>query len=346
MKEGSMKSLTQWEAIDRRIWEEELEEFVPQRIFDAHTHIFKPEHCLQTSNDIPPRPDLADKEMNLSFLREYFDVLLPKREIHYLLIGFPFIKCDFDRLNTFVAVEATEDMLSAPSMVVHPQMHPKETAAMVEKHSFVGFKPYRWYSTTGDAVECSITDMLPESLIEVANDKHLLITLHLSKRSGIADKDNIKGLRRLSQRYCNVQWILAHCARSFNPWFLEKAIEQIRDLPNVWYDTSAVCDSGVFDILLRNISWKRILYGSDALPGSGERGKYIAFAYGWALLREDNHRLDLSHCESRMTFALYEELRALRRAAQNAGLTETQLEDIFYNNAIQLLKTRAERTNQ
>ena len=340
-----MKLPTQWQAIDRRIWEEELEQFLPKGIFDAHAHIFKPEHCLQTPKDLPPRPDWSDKEVNLSFLREYFGVLLPEREIHWLLMGFPFVRCDFDRLNAFVAAEASKDLLSAPLMVVHPQMHPKEAAAMVEKHSFVGFKPYRWYSVTGDVVECSITDMLPESLIEVANDKHLLITLHLSKRAGIANKDNIKTLRRLSRRYPHVQWILAHCARSFNPWFLEKAVERIRDLPNVWYDTSAVCDSGVFDILLRNISWKRILYGSDALPGSGERGKYIAFAYGWALLREDNHRFDLSHCDPRMTFMLYEELRALCRAAFNAGLTRAQIEDIFYNNAIQLLETQKGKIN-
>lgn len=29
--------------IDRQIWEEELEAFVPKRLFDAHSHIFKEE---------------------------------------------------------------------------------------------------------------------------------------------------------------------------------------------------------------------------------------------------------------------------------------------------------------
>ena len=28
-------------SVDRRIWDEELDEFVPQRVFDVHTHIYR-----------------------------------------------------------------------------------------------------------------------------------------------------------------------------------------------------------------------------------------------------------------------------------------------------------------
>ena len=327
--------------IDRRIWEEELEAFVPKRLFDAHSHIFKAEHCLHP-DDLPQHPSSLRKmefKIDLSFLKELHSVFLPNREIHYLLMGFPFIHCAFDRMNVFVANEVSKDSFSVSSMVVHPRMQPEEVVMMIEKYDFIGLKPYCYYSIRGDIVECTITDMLPEPLIEVANDKHLLITLHLGKRAGIADTENIRDIIHLAKRYPNVHWILAHCARSFNPCFLEKAIEQIRDIPNVWYDISAVCESSVFEVLLRKVPLKRILYGSDNTPAGIDRGKYIAFGYGWALLHEGNHSFDLSHCNSQMTIVLYEQLRALRRSIHDVGLDKSQIEDIFYNNAIQLLKT-------
>ena len=36
--------------------------------------------------------------------------------------------------------------------------------------------------------------------------------------------------------------ILAHCARAFNAFMIEEAIQFLTGLPNIWYDTSAVCD--------------------------------------------------------------------------------------------------------
>lgn len=326
--------------IDRRIWEEELEAFVPKRLFDAHSHIFKAEHCLH-SNDLPQHPSWLGKmkfKMDLFLLKEYYNVFLPNREIHYLLMGVPFTHCAFDPMNIFVADEVSKDPLSVSSMVVHPRMQPEEVAMMIEKYGFVGLKPYRFYSITGNTVECTITDMLPEPLIEIADEKHLLITLHLGKRAGIADPENIRDIIRLTKRYPNTQWVLAHCARSFNPCFLEKAIEQIRDIPNVWYDISAVCESSVFEILLRKGPLRRILYGSDNMPAGADRGKYITFGYAWTLLHENNHSFDLSHCNSQMTIVLYEQLRALRRAIHSVGFNKVQVEDIFYCNAIQLLK--------
>ena len=316
--------------IDKRIWEEELEAFVPKRLFDAHSHIVKAEHCLNPEVEkVKPKVDL----------REWDSLFLPDRQVYYLLMGCPFKHgANFDLMNAFVAEEASKDLLSVPSMVVHPQMWPEEVAKMVEKYGFVGFKPYHWYSIRGATAECSITDMLPEPLIEVADRKHLLITLHLGKRRAIADPDNIKDIIRLARRYPNVQWILAHCARSWNPCFIEKVIEQIRDISNVWYDISAVCDSSTFEVLLRKGPLKRVLYGSDNMSTGAARGKFINFGYAWASLRENNHSFDLSHCDPQMTVVLYEQLRALRRAAYSVGLDKLQVEDIFYNNAIQLLK--------
>ena len=65
-------------------------------------------------------------------------------------------------------------------------------AADLDRYGFHGLKPYRWY--TEDPVECRITDMLPEHLIELADERGLLVVLHLGKRLGVADEQNIADL--------------------------------------------------------------------------------------------------------------------------------------------------------
>ncbi len=178
---------------------------------------------------------------------------------------------------------------------------------------------------------------MPEHLIEVAHRRKLLIMLHLSKRDAIADPENIADLLLLTERYPDAKWILAHCARSYSAWAIEKAAKHLLGLPNVWYDTSSVCESDAFDALFSSVGIERVMYGSDDLPVGVNRGKYIAFGFAWAFLSETNHSLNLSHCESQMTFVRYEQLRAMRRAAIRLGVTEAQREALFHDTAARLI---------
>jgi glutamate-1-semialdehyde 2,1-aminomutase len=136
-----------------------------------------------------------------------------------------------------------------------------------------------------------------------------------------------------------VKWILAHCARSYAPWVIEGSVRSLRGLPNVWYDTSSVCDSDVIECLMAGVGPERVMYGSDDLPVGVSRGKYITFGYAWAFLSETNHSLDLSHCNPQMTFVRYEQLRAMRRAAKRLRLDQSQIEDLFYNTAARLVQS-------
>jgi glutamate-1-semialdehyde 2,1-aminomutase len=85
------------------------------------------------------------------------------------------------------------------------------------------------------------------------------------------------------------------------------------------------------------------MYGSDDIPVGVLRGKYIAFGRAWAFLSESNHSLDLSHCDPRMTFTRYEQLRAMRRAVLRLGLDRGQIEDLFCNTATRLVDSARSR---
>ena len=187
---------------------------------------------------------------------------------------------------------------------------------------------------------------MPEHQIEVAHDLGLIIMMHLSRADAIGDEQNLADLKRLTTCYPRAKWILAHCARSYSAWPIERAGSRLSELPNVWFDTSSVCESDAIEALIRSVGPDRVMYGSDDVPVGVLRGKYIAFGYGWAYLSPENHQLNLSHCDSRMTFTRYEQLRAMRQATLRVGLSEQQVKAMFFDTAAELIaETRAGRSD-
>jgi glutamate-1-semialdehyde 2,1-aminomutase len=327
--------------VDRRIWTEELDELVPQKVFDVHTHLYRWAFYTDPNKENGPYRALlgttfADATWELADACDA--LLMPGREVHRLSFPFPFPNaCDFEASNAFLAEQVRRDPRSAGLMLVHPSMTAEYAEREIEQHGFLGFKPYRFYATSGDPVNCRLTEFMPEHLIALADRRGLLIMMHLSKRDAIADPENIADLLRLCDKYPRACWVLAHCARSYSAWAIEKAARQLRGLPNVWYDTSSVCEADAFDALYTAVGVERVMYGSDDIPVGVLRGKYIAFGYAWAYLSESNQALDLSHCEGRMTFTRYEQLRAMRRAARRLGITRQQNEALFHDTAVALL---------
>nr|WP_291376265.1 amidohydrolase family protein [Devosia sp.] len=220
--------------------------------------------------------------------------------------------------------------------MVHPGMNEGDILETLRRTGAIGLKPYLVYATNGDPPEASITDFLPEHQIALADRLGLIVMMHISKRKAISDPDNISEIRRLSEKYPRVRWILAHCARSYSSWAIEKAAASLRGLPNVWYDTSTVCESDALDALYTGVGVDRVMYGSDDMIGP-VRGKYIAFGYAWAFLSDSNHSLNLGHCDSRMTYIRYEQLRAMKRGARQLGLTEQQRNALFHDTARDLV---------
>src|SRR2546423_923168 len=130
-----MKSI-QLTDLDRRIWEEELEEFVPRRVFDAHTHAYR-----WGFNTDPQKAQSAFAYMGRDWpeadwaaLEACDRLLMPGREVHRLTFPFPFSpSCDFDASNEFVATQTRPDPVSGALMLVHPGMSAEFLEAEIER---------------------------------------------------------------------------------------------------------------------------------------------------------------------------------------------------------------------
>jgi predicted TIM-barrel fold metal-dependent hydrolase len=199
---------------------------------------------------------------------------------------------------------------------------------------YTGLKPYRLFSSTGDPHQCRITDFLPHEQLEFANEHHLWVTMHLSRFHGCGDEWNLSDLHEFtSRRYPHVRWILAHCARSFTYWPIRQGIERLRDMPNIWYDVSAVTDVLPLITLFTKEDIKRVFFGSDAVDSTYFHGKYVTLGRAWQGLNADRIKLEFPHCDGRPILAIYEQLLAMKHAAELAGLSQSDIEDIFWRNA-------------
>jgi glutamate-1-semialdehyde 2,1-aminomutase len=326
--------------LDRRIWEEELDGFVPAQVFDVHTHIYRWAFNLNPDKENGPYAPSIGRyfpEVTTELADAIDAALMPGRQMQRLAFPFPFAgQCDFDGSNTYVAREAAKSADSAALMLVHPGMGETEILDTLRRTGAIGLKPYLVYATNQDRAEAGITDFLPEHQIALADRLGLIVMMHLSKRRAISDPENISEMLRLSEKYPRVRWILAHCARSYSAWAIEKAASSLRGLPNVWYDTSTVCEADALDALYNGVGIDRVMYGSDDMIGP-MRGKYIAFGFAWAFLSETNHQLSLGHCDGRPTYIRYEQLRAMKRGARQLGLTTAQREALFHDTARDLV---------
>ncbi len=317
-------SAIDYRDFDRDIWEQELEDFVPQVIWDMHTHLWSEAHKGKLKG---PATGLR-LEVDFQGHLEWAARLFPGREIHFLMLGTPVPGMDVEGHNAWMAAQVAADPDSAANMAVTPEMTPEYVAGQVEKHCFFGLKPYRLFAP--DPAEARIRDFLPESFIEVADQLDLAITLHLAKKTGPADPENLADLREYTRRYPRVQWILAHCARAFNCFMLEEAIHALCDLPNIWYDTSAVNDLYSHFLLMKHEDRGRVMFGSDNVAAGCMRGKYITYGRAWLGYEG---KADLPHCDPTATFVIYEQLRQERQVADMLGLSRQEIEDHFSGNA-------------
>jgi len=314
---------------DRVIWEEELAQFVPQRIFDAHVHLLDRRHLSQVEGAF-----LDWKDTDWNALQGCARQLFPGRELHCLVLGTPSPGIDVASHNRWIAQQIQLDPQSRMNRLVTPACKIVEIERDFAEWRFNGLKPYRLFSVTGDPHQCRIADFLTHSQLEFANEHRLWVTMHLSRYHGCADELNLSDLEEYTtKRYPNVRWILAHCARSFSYWPIRQAIPILRQMPNLWYDVSAVTDLRPLITLFQEEDIKRIFYGSDLVDSTFFRGKYVTLGRAWCGLNADQSSLRFPHCDGRPILAIYEQLLAMKHASEIVGLSSSDIEDIFWKNA-------------
>ncbi len=262
--------------------------------------------------------------------------MFPDSSVHGLIMGTPLYDCDLESENTFVA-ESIRNKRDRFSMMVKPQMSIQKLESMINTYTPSGLKPYLVHALISDKQNARITDFITEEQLHLADNYGLCITLHVSKPQGMADQENLQDISRLINQYPKVQFILAHCGRCFIAPNMATALDVLPVAENLWIDTSAVCDMGVFMELFSRYDLSRILFGSDLASATAFRGSYVRLGRSWHIVTPQLIARE-GGLESRATFAIYENLSALFQAARFCNVSESDIQNIFYNNSARLFK--------
>lgn len=313
-----------------------LKDFLPDKIFDAHAHVvdcnFVP--ALRGNYD----NNIATSEDYKNFISE---LLGSPKELRMNLISFPsremrdetngMLKASDD----FLLNELSKDSKNVGEIIVLANESYEHLEKRIAHPGIKGFKCYHVYSDREDTFNANIGEYLPESAWEIANERKMCITLHMVKDKALADEENVKYICEMAKKYKDATLILAHAARSFAAWTAIENAEKIAHLENVWFDFSAVCESPAMFQIMRKSGVERCMWGSD-FPVCADRGKAISFAdtFYWI------YQKDIDAFSSKTTLNNWligtENLMATRQACILAELSESQIEDLFYNNAARL----------
>jgi glutamate-1-semialdehyde 2,1-aminomutase len=318
---------------DQELLERELARFLPQRIFDCHAHLCQ---RSQFGGVIDCPVATGPDPMDWNEYRKRIAQILPNREMSGLFFGYPKIDLDVRAANDFTVHEVAHDQGSRALMLVHPGMDLEFIRETVKQKGFVGLKCYHIWSREQPTFNSTIPGFLPEEQVRIAHEMNLVIMLHIVRPRALADAANCEVLRLYSQRYPGARFILAHAARGFNPYHTIEGIGSLRGLHNIWFDTSAVTESGALEAILRSVGVTRLLYGSD-FPISHIRGRCVAIGDSFLWLNSENTNFTSTRGDITPTLVGIESLRALKLACMNLDLSQADIEAIFHGNAVELL---------
>jgi glutamate-1-semialdehyde 2,1-aminomutase len=323
---------------DQELFERELNGFVPDAIFDAHAHLWARSHLPPDASDTFRKTE--EEVIDMAAYRRRMAELLPGRRV----VGGLFLPGavgargeQVQAQNELIAREVRVDPNSRGALLVSPEMDPEWVRQEVRRLQISGLKCYHLRSERKPTWEADIPDYLPEAQARVAHEEGLCVTLHMVKARAVADPSNQHWIRHYCETYPNMQLILAHAARGFNPYHTIEGLAALEGLPNLWCDMSAVTDVGACEAIIQILGHERLLYGTD-FPVSHVPGRCVAIGDGFLWLYEDT--LDWSKASFKPlqpVFIGLESLRILKQAAWHQRLTDGQVEDIFHNNAGRLL---------
>jgi glutamate-1-semialdehyde 2,1-aminomutase len=318
---------------DLELWSRHLQGFVPPDSFDAHAHLWR---VADLRTPTPPLAAAGPAKVTRSVYDERVSMWMPDRcPTGGLFFPFPTRALDVDSANRFLADQIKADPRSRGLMIITPRQEPADVERQVRNDAFVGFKVYHLFAEREDSLFAPTEEFIPEWAWEIADQRGLVIMLHMVLPRGLADPANQSYIRSHCERYPGAKLILAHAARGFCGRHTVEGIDSLRGLDNVFFDTSAVCEPEAFEAILQAFGPTRLFFGADFCV-TEMRSRCVNLADGFLWL--DELKPDFSRSRfARPVMLGLESLLALKQACTNQHLTEGDVEEVFCFGARRLL---------
>lgn len=334
----------QYTDYDRKVYETELKDFLPNEFIDCHVHVLE--------DNFPPAGDYNGgstwtarvcTDLKTEELVEIYATLFPNKKVTPLMFG----GCTHELTISNDYVSKRGAQLNFPTLFrTSYEMTPEYLEEEVKKGGFLGLKPYLSFCPSYiPSSEVRIYDFLPREHLEVADRNGWVVTLHIPRNMRLRDPLNLAQIMEIEEKYKNIKLIVAHIGRAYSKEDIGDAFELLKNTKNLVFDFSAnVCDDAI-KACIEAVGTDRLLFGTD-LPIAYmrmyrivENGVYYNVVprglYGEVSKEPHMRETD----ESTVTLMVYEQLRALKRVATELKLTDAQIENIMYLNAKKLFES-------
>jgi len=332
-----MKNFAQdFQQSDKEIYGKELKNFLPDNILDVHVHLWLEKHI----NYFPEKASNPFIDFNNfpEFSIEDFEIikktLFKNKKYTGVFFGNPFRNLKLEEMNSYIFELVGKDNYCLYIPSPNDNLNSKFFSKISSNPNFIGFKPYPKLTDKKQDEDVKITDFLNANVLEYADSNELLILLHLPRKKRLADKNNILELKEITKKYKKIKLLLAHSGRSYCLCDIENAIEEIRDIKNLYFELSFIHDWEIVQLILNKIDNNKIIYGSD-MPVSTLKGKNICInnEHYFVTKKPFEWSIGSNFLNLGFTYFLYEQIRALKKAFYNLGIKkDSYIEDIFFNN--------------
>ncbi len=330
-------------ALDYNYYRREIAPCLPPAVLDFHTHTWnadtwkerpwesdKPGGRYMVSNAYyPPGQLLADGR-----------ACFPDRVYEAVCFGCPLPAADWEKDTAYVAAAARTHrglwplVLGGPDLGISRERYERA----LDEGGFHGFKVFlNWY---GDAYgDRRVEEMFGPVERTLANERRLVVLLHVPRRGRLADPAIQAGVRWLAAECPRAKIVLAHCGRCYLPSEMKAAIGCLRGLENVWLDTSMVMDPVVLQIALNAIGPGRLLFATD-FPVAAMRGRRVRVHDHWVDVVLPGYPPSAYRVAGEGFQAgpmAWELVLAIRWACELTGVGEKERHAVFHANGMRLL---------
>jgi uncharacterized protein len=328
--------LDYYQKIDLPIFQAELADWLPEKIFDVHTHSWLPEHNLEPIFNERVGLVFEAESVSKEELQEAYTLLFPGKKLECLAFGMPLTTVDRIANNAYIS-QSVDHQTSFGLYVAHPSEDAETLWENLKRGGFIGFKPYLSYITWKELDEIRIRDFLTDAMLEVAHTYNLPVMLHVPREKRIADPDNITDLLYIAKHYPKAKIILAHAGRAYSREIIGEALDKLEST-NFYLEFSNVQSAEVVAEVLKRMPLECVMYGSDipvaVVRGTmfmlnGQRVALTRKAFPWSISGKPG--------QLRCTFMGYEQLRAMKRGCETVGLNKDDVQKLFYANARRLV---------
>ncbi|MBO4868209.1 MAG: amidohydrolase [Clostridia bacterium] len=337
---------------DKRIYEKELKDFLPDRFIDIHTHVWLDSLTTPRPEGEDSRavlwPSLVALDNSIEDLQETYRLLFPGKDVSALMFTSAVHDVESGVKNNEYVSSASKRSGWPALYYSHPTQSPDEVEAKIREGGFLGIKSYLSLSPAYiPEAEIRIFDFFPKEQLKRMDEMGAIVMLHIPRNGRLKDPVNLEQILELKAEFPRARVIIAHVGRAYTHGDVGNAFtDYLYKVPDLMYDFSANCCEYAITEVIKHAGPKHVMYGTD-MPilrmrthRIEENGTYINLIppgmYGDP--SQDRHLREVSEEETEnITFFVYEELLAFKRACKTLGMTADDVADMMYNNAKNLI---------